>query len=180
MSLPPAEVPAEIVECRILLIRGRKVMLDRDLAQLYGIKPKRLNEQVKRNRERFPDDFMFRLTLEEGKAVLLSRSQFATLKRGGNIKYQPYVFTEQGIAMLSSVLKSRRAVQVNILIMRVFVKLREMMASHQELARRVEELERKYGEHDETIQDIFRAIKNLLALPEEEKSEKQMGFLPGG
>ncbi|MGC9598920.1 MAG: ORF6N domain-containing protein [Minisyncoccia bacterium] len=176
MPLPPAGIPAEIVERRILLIRGRKVMLDRDLAELYGVPTFRLNEAVKRNTRRFPEDFMFQLVEGEVKSLT---SQFAMSKPGrGGRRTLPYVFTEQGIAMLSSVLNSERAIAVNILIMRVFVKLRELMASHQELARRVEELERKYRAHGETINDIFRAIKDLLAPPEDKKGEKPMGFLP--
>lgn len=177
----PPEVPvvsAEIIERRILMIRGRKVMLDADLAELYGVETFNLNKAVKRNIDRFPIDFMFQLTKEEAAGL---RFQIGISKSNGSggRRYLPYVFTEQGIAMLSSILKSKRAVQVNILIMRVFVKLRELMASHQELARRIEELERKYGVHDETINDIFKAIRELLAPQEEKKEEKPMGFLSG-
>jgi hypothetical protein len=120
-------IAVEVIAARILELRGKKVMLDRDLAKLYGVKVKRLNEQVKRNIKRFPDDFMFRVTKEEVDSLrsqnvtLNSRSQFATLERGQNIKYLPYAFTEQGVAMLSSVLNSERAIQVNILIMRVLL-----------------------------------------------------------
>jgi hypothetical protein len=110
-------------------------MLDRDLAELYGIELKRLNEQVKRNRERFPDDFRYRLTLEEGKRVILSRSQIATLKRGENVKYRPYVFTEHGAVMLANVLRSRVAARASIQVVRAFVNLRRMLATHQDLAR---------------------------------------------
>jgi hypothetical protein len=113
---PPAEdlIPVEVIERRILVLRGHRVMLDRDLAELYGVQPKRLNEQVKRNRDRFPEDFMFQLTLEEGKAVMLSRSQSATLNRGENVKYRPYVFTEHGAVMLANVLRSPVAVRAGL------------------------------------------------------------------
>lgn len=129
------------VEQNILLIRGHRVMLDADLAKLYGVTTKRLNEQVQRNKKRFPSDFMFQLTLEDVERL---RSQFATLKtgRGQHRKYRPYVFTEQGVAMLSSVLHSERAIQVNIAIMRAFVQLREMIGSNKGLARRLNELEK--------------------------------------
>ena len=177
----PTEIPAEIIERRILVIRGRKVMLDSDLAELYGVSTKRLNEAVKRNIKRFPDDFMFRLnnkdvgSLASQFAISNLRSQIATSSYGGR-RYLPYAFTEQGVAMLSSVLNSERAIAVNILIMRVFVKLRELMASHQELAHRVDELERKYSVHEGTINDIFKAIRALLEPPKEEENKRPIGF----
>ena len=140
---------------------------------------KRLNEQVKRNIKRFPDDFMFQLTKEE---VLMfqirtsnSRSQFATLKQGQNIKYLPYAFTEQGVAMLSSVLNSERAIQVNIAIMRAFVKLKQILSMHKELVHKLEELERKIEKHDVDIQSIFGAIRQLMA-PPPEKAIRIIGF----
>ena len=136
-------VPVEIIQSKIYLIRGQKVILDRDLAELYGVSTRRLKEQVRRNSKRFPGDFMFALTWEETESL---RSQIATLKRGGHIKYLPFAFTEQGVAMLSSVLNSDRAIEVNIQIMRVFTKLREMMATHKDLARKIEDLERKFQE----------------------------------
>ena len=152
-------VPVELIERRIYLIRGHKVMLDRDLAQLYGVKAIALRQQVKRNRDRFPEDFLFQLSGDEAddlvsQNVIPSRRSF-----GGSL---PYAFTEQGVAMLSSVLSSKRAVQVNIAIMRAFVKLREIMTTHQDLARKIEALERKYSTHDQDIQTIFKAIKTLL------------------
>jgi len=152
----------EAVGTRILEIRGKKVMLDSDLAKLYGVEVKRLNEQVKRNKKRFPVDFMFQVTAKE---FYSSRSQFATLKQGKNIKYLPYVFTEPGVAMLSSVLNSERAIQVNILIIRAFIKLREIFLTHKDLAIKVEKLEKKYAEHDETIREIFEAVRKLLEPP---------------
>jgi len=155
-------IPHEVLEGKILMIRGHKVMLDRDLAQLYGIEPKRLNEQVKRNLKRFPPDFMLQLTKEEGANVL--RSQNATLKkgRGTHLKYLPYAFTENGVAMLSSVLNSERAIEVNIQIMRTFTKLRELLNTHADLRRKLEEMERKY---DDQFKVVFDAIKSLIADP---------------
>ncbi|MCL5267319.1 MAG: ORF6N domain-containing protein [Bacteroidetes bacterium] len=170
-------IPAERIESSILLIRGQKVMLDRDLASLYNVPVKVLNQAVKRNSERFPDDFMFRLTMEEARAwwkhVAASRlrSQFVTLKRGEHIKYRPFAFTEHGILMLSSVLKSERAIQANISIMRTFVRMREMLASNDKLTRRLDELERKY---DAQFKVVFEAIREILRPPE--KPKRPIGF----
>jgi ORF6N domain len=177
MANDNSPVPIERIENSILLIRGQKVMLDRDLASLYGVSAKALNQAVKRNIGRFPDDFMFQLTAEEVTAWLTfkkadrSRSQIVTLKRGKNIKYRPFAFTEHGILMLSSVLKSERAVQINILIMRTFVKMREMLASNAELNRRLDALERK---HDAQFKIVFDAIRQILMPPE--KPKRPMGF----
>jgi ORF6N domain len=167
-------VPVEIIQNKIYLIRGYKVMLDRDLAELYCVSTKQLKQQIRRNLKRFPSDFMFELTWEEAessrsqlgtlKKADSSRSQFVTLK-GTNIKYLPYAFTEQGVAMLSSVLKSDRAIEVNIQIMRVFTKLREMMISHKDLARKIEDLEKKFQDHDKEIIKIFNAIRQMIAIP---------------
>jgi hypothetical protein len=140
-------------------------MLDRDLAALYGVALKRLNEQVKRNRERFPDDFMFQLTLEEGKAVVLSRSQIATLKRGQNIKYRPYVFTEHGAVMLANVLRSSVAIRASIQVVRAFANLRRMLATHDDLARKIDAIERRVGKHDAELQEVLRMLRKLLAAP---------------
>ena len=137
-------------------------MLDTDLASLYDVEIKVLNQAVKRNLERFPADFMFQLTVEE---VDLLRSQFVTLKRGQHLKYLPYAFTEQGVAMLSSVLRSERAVQVNVAIMRAFVSLRRMLASNEVLARKLAELERHLAGHDQAIKSLFEAIRELAAPP---------------
>ena len=162
----------EQVERTILLIRGQRVMLDTDLAQLYGVSTKRLNEQVHRNKKRFPSDFMFQLTLEEIERL---RSQFATLKtsRGQHRKYRPYAFTEQGVAMLSSVLHSECAIHVNIAIMRAFVQLREIIGSNKGLARRLTELEQKY---DSQFRIVFEAMRELMAEPE--SKVKRIGFKP--
>lgn len=161
------------VEQKIYLIRGFKVMFDDDLARLYGVQTKRLLEAVRRNRKRFPIDFMFQISWEEATG---SRSQFASLKRGQNLKYRPYVFTEQGVAMLSSVLRSDRAIEVNIAIMRAFVKLREIITQNKELAGKLNELERKVGEHDEEIAAIFDAIKKLMRVDQKPKRKKEIGF----
>jgi len=172
-------VSVEVIATKIFEVRGKKVMLDADLARLYGVSTKRLNEQVKRNLKRFPDDFMHRLTRQEVMnlksqfATSSSRSQFATLKRGQNIKYLPYIFTEQGVAMLSSVLNSQRAIQVNIQIMRAFVKLKALLLTHKDLALKLEELEKKYAGHDYKIEKIFEAIRQLM-MPEE--SKRAIGF----
>ena len=162
---------AEVIATRILEIRGKKVMLDKDLARLYGVETRRLNEQVRRNRERFPNDFMYQLTRQE---VINLMSHFATSSWGGTKKL-PYVFTEQGVAMLSSVLNSERAIQVNILIMRAFTKLKEILLTHKDLAVRIESLEKKYAEHDQTLKSIFEAIKQLLEPPPVEE-KKISGF----
>ena len=166
-----AIVPVELIERKIFLIRGQKVMLDSDLADLYGVETKVLLQSVKRNVTRFPADFMFQLTSNED-AVL--RSQFVTLKkgRGQHRKYLPYVFTEHGVAMLSSVLKSERAIEANIAIMRAFGKLREMIASHKDLARRLNDLEKKY---DMQFKVVFDAIRQLVRQPE--PKEKKIGYI---
>jgi len=162
--------PNERIERSILFIRGHKVLLDADLAALYGVATKRLNEQVRRNLSRFPDDFMFQLTSDEAESL---RSQFATSKRGrGGRRYAPYVFTEQGVAMLSTALNSERAIRVNIEIMRAFVRLRQLLASNVELARKLAALERKY---DAQFKVVFDAIRQLMTPPEPRK--KKIGFL---
>jgi hypothetical protein len=164
-----ALVPQEQIEQTILVIRGHRVMLDADLADLYGVPTKRLNEQVQRNKKRFPSDFMFQLIPAEVERL---RSQSATSKTGsGGRRYSPYVFTEQGVAMLSSVLHSERAIQVNIAIMRAFVQLREMIASNKGLTRRLNELEKKY---DGQFRAVFEAIRDLMADPS--PKSRHIGF----
>jgi len=154
-------VPIERIEQKILTLRNEKVMLDSDLAELYGVTTFNLNKAVKRNRDRFPDDFMFQLTSKEFHALRFQNGMSKSSGRGGR-RYLPYVFTEQGVAMLSSVLKSKRAVKVNVEIMRTFVKLRRMIASHKDLARRLDELEKKYNRH---FKIVFDAIRELMAAP---------------
>jgi phage regulator Rha-like protein len=161
-------IPAERVERRILSIRGQKVMLDGDLAELYEVETKSLNRAVRRNMRRFPEDFMFRLTRQEHEDL---RCQFGTSNSRGGRRYRPYAFTEQGVAMLSSVLRSQRAVQVNIAIMRAFVKLREILASHRDLAHRLDEMEKKY---DRQFKVVFDAIRELMRPPE--KPRRRIGF----
>jgi hypothetical protein len=164
-----ALVATERIERAILLIRGQKVMLDEDLAVLYEVKTKTLIQAVKRNVERFPSDFMFQLTREEERSL---RSQFVTSKGGrGGRRYLPYAFTEQGVAMLSSVLRSSRAVQVNIEIMRAFVRLRRILASHADLARKLATMERKY---DAQFKVVFDAIRELMIPPEPKR--RKLGF----
>jgi hypothetical protein len=164
MNDPTSLLQPERIEHAILLIRGQRVMLDRDLAVLYGVETKNLNKAVRRNIERFPADFMFQLTQEEAEACIGSRFQFGTLKRGQNIKYLPQVFTQEGVAMLSTVLRSPRAIQVNIAIMRVFVRLRETLALHKELAQKLAELERKVETHDDSIR-WGAGVRQLGAAP---------------
>ena len=168
-------IPDESVERSILLIRGQKVILDRTLAKLYGVSTSVLNQAVRRNPERFPSDFMFQLTMEETRELdsMVLRSQIVTLKkpRGKHTKYRPYVFTEHGILMLSSVLRSDRAIQANIQIMRTFVRLREMLASNAELTRRLDELE---GTYDRRFKVVFAAIKQLMEPTAQER--KPIGF----
>jgi len=164
-------IPAERIENSILFVRGEKVILDEDLAFLYGVSTKVLIQAVKRNKERFPPDFMFQLNKEEFASL---RSQFVTSKlksgRGGR-RYPPYAFSEEGVAMLSSVLNSLRAIKVNIEIMRAFVRLRKILASHAELARKLEALEKKY---DSQFKAVFEAIRQLMAPTE--KLPKKIGF----
>ena len=152
-------VPSELIEKRIYLVRGQKVMLDSDPADLYGVTTGNLNLAVRRNKSRFPQDFMFQLTAEEAKSLLL---QTARSKGRGGRRTPPSVFTEQGVAMLSSVLRSEQAVQVNIAIMRAFVRLRELLVIHKDLANKIEDLERKDAEHDAKFRVVFEAIRELV------------------
>ncbi len=160
-------IPVEVISGKIFHIRECKVMLDRDLAELYGVDTKVLKQAVRRNINRFPKDFMFELTTEEFADL---RSQLVTSSWGGS-RYNPMVFTEQGVAMLSSVLKSERAIQVNIAIIRAFTKLRQMLANHKDLKKKIEKMEKKY---DENFQIIFEAMRQLLE--EEEKPKRKIGF----
>ena len=164
-------ISVDLLARTILVLRGQKALLDADLARLYGVSTKILNQAVKRNVDRFPDDFMFQLTVKEAEA---SRSQFVTLKRGKNIKYRAYAFTEQRVAMLSSVLRSERAVKVNIAIMRAFVQLRAALETNSALARKFAELEQRDGKHDEEIGAIIEAIRQLMAPPA--KAKREIGF----
>jgi hypothetical protein len=173
-TVPLELILAPTIEKRILVVRGRRVMLDEDLADLYGVETKRLIEQVKRNRERFPGDFMFQLDGPEAAAL---RSQIATSNVGrGGRRYAPYVFTEQGVAMLSGVLRSKRAVAVNIEIMRAFVELRRAASSYAAIENRLEQIERELGGHDEQLNQIFKTLRQLIAPPPRPK--RPVGFRP--
>jgi hypothetical protein len=166
-------VLSDRIEKSILLIRGHKVMIDSDLAELYGVETRVLTQAVKRNLSRFPSDFMFQLSEQEAKDL---RSQTVISKRlRGGRRYLPYVFTEQGVAMLSSVLNSNRAVEINIEIMRAFVRLRQFVLSHKDLARKLDALERKFESHDMHIRSLFEAIRQLMS-PAPPKKRK-IGFL---
>jgi phage regulator Rha-like protein len=188
-------VPEDRIVGKIYFIRGEKVMFDRDLAALYGVETKTLNRAVKRNTKRFPDDFMFQLnkneadmfsryqfgTLNENlksqivtsKKSESSRSQFVTLKRGSNIKYFPFVFTEQGIAMLSAVLKSERAIEVSIQIVRVFIRMRKLLATHKELREKIEKMEK---ENKENFKIIFKVIAKLIKTDPKDSALEIIGF----
>jgi len=164
VSNPKAQVPTEEITRAILVLRGHRVLLDSELASLYGATTKRFNEQVRRNRKRFPADFMFQLTAEESSSL---RSQFATLKagRGQHRKYLPYVFTEHGAIMAATILDSPRAVEMSVYVVRAFVQLREMLASKTALVRKLNELDGKLKNHDEAITAILSAIRELMNPP---------------
>jgi hypothetical protein len=157
---------------QIFAVRGQRVMLDRDLAQLYGVTTKRLNEQLKRNRSRFPKDFAFRLTFEEARRISASRSQIVTLKKGQNIKYRPHVFTEHGAIMLASVLNSPVAVQASVYVVRAFVQMRTALAEYAHLSRRIDALETKC---DASFKAVFDVIRDLMMLPT--RRRRQIGFV---
>lgn len=171
-------VPLELIERKIYLARGHKVMLDSDLAGLYQVATRVLNQAVRRNFDRFPEDFMFQLTTEEDASLRSQglRSQFVTSKMGrGGRRRPPYAFTEHGVAMLSSVLKSKRAVQLNILIVRAFVRLRDYLATNKDLARKLEDVERTQHEHSAHIQQLCDCIQRLLE-PDPEPPKRRIGF----
>jgi phage regulator Rha-like protein len=165
------------VESQILILRHHRVILDRDLAELYGVTVKRLNQQVNRNQERFPADFMFQLSSKEDKAL---RLQIATSKKGrGGRRYPPYAFTEHGAIMAASVLNSKRAIEMSVFVVRAFVRMREMLAKNRQLAAKINELDRRLETHDTAIQDIIDAIKELMH--PEGPSKRKIGFqLPPG
>lgn len=167
-------VPEETIAMKILLIRGHKVMLDSDLARLYGVTTKRLNEQVKRNRERFPRDFMFQLTTREKAKVVASCDHLGHLKFASTL---PYVFTEHGAVMLASVLNSPVAIEASIRVVRVFVRLKQILSSNRKLATKLDELELKIETHDAEIRSLFKAIRQLME-PPPEPTRRQIGFHP--
>src|SRR3989338_2269864 len=181
MPTKVVSIPVEIIERRIYLVRGQKVMLDSDLADLYQVLTKNLNKTVRRNLDRFPKDFMFQLNKEEVTNLRFqfgtssSRSQFETLNNTyGGRRYLPHVFTEHGVAMLSSVLNSKRAVQMNILIIRAFVHLREIMASHKDMARAIEKLKRQQKDHGKHIQQLYAIFEKMIEAPK--ASKHSIGF----
>jgi len=165
------EINEQLIVDRVLLIRGIKIMLDKDLAEMYGVELKRLNERVKRNHTRFPDDFMFQLSSDE---LFHLKSQNATSSWGGNRKL-PYVFTEQGVAMLSSVLNSETAIQVNIQIIRVFTKMKQLLHENKELFSKIEKVEKQLTNHDKDLQNIFTILKKLISIPDSTK-RNPIGF----
>ena len=161
-------IPIERIEKTILVIRGKKVMVDSDIAELYGVPTKRLNEQVKRNKERFPKDFMFKLTKDEKDEVVANCDHLSQLKFSHSL---PYAFTEHGAVMLASVLNSPKAIEASLIVVRAFVRLREILSTHKELAEKLKDLELKVESHDEQITDIFEAINQLIAVPEKPKEK---------
>ena len=171
MSATVAIIPVEQVEQRILLVRGRKVIIDADLAQFYGVTTKRLNEQVKRNKNRFPEDFIFQLTAEEKAEVVANCDHLARLKFSPSL---PNAFTEHGAIMAAGVLNSERAVELSVFVVRAFVRLRKVLASNKELAVKLAELERRLESHDESIQTLVEAIRQLMAPPDNDK--RRIGF----
>jgi hypothetical protein len=183
---PAYLVPLERIEASIHEIRGLRVVLAHDLAGLYGVSTKALNQAVKRNRDRFPDDFMFQLTWNEVESLrtqstvssdgVASRSQFVTLKKGRNIKYLPYAFTEHGAVMAASVLNARRAVEVSVFVVRAFTRMRRMLADQRQLALRLAEIESKLAAHDQSIKVVFDAIRQLMKKPEPYPSPRKIGL----
>lgn len=166
--------PNEVIIDKIYLIRGQKVMLDRDLAELYQVETKVLKQSIKRNSSRFPEDFMFELTKEE---LENWRSQFVTSNSDKmGLRYMPFAFTEQGVAMLSSVLNSERAIQMNIQIIRIFTKMKEMALTHKDILLKIEKLETETGKNSSDIQTIFKALKQLLQEPKIEEKRTKIGF----
>lgn len=170
---PAIHIPDEILASKIYLIRGQKVMLDSDLAELYGVETKRLKEQVKRNNERFPNHFMFELTKEEHIAL---RSQNATLKQGAHSKYLPFAFTEHGVLMLSNVLRSGRAIEMSIRIIDIFVKLREMLASNTELRWEIEEIKKKLRNQSQNLEIVFGYLDELIEKKTDPEPRKHIGY----
>jgi hypothetical protein len=168
-----AVIPVERIETRILLIRGQKVMVDADLAELYDVPTKRLNEQVKRNQPRFPEDFVFRLTAREKAEVVAHCDHLNRLRFSPTL---PYAFTEHGAIQAANVLNSPRAAEMSVHVVRAFVRLREMISSHKELARKLDELEKKIASHDQAIAGLIDAIRQLMSPPEPLKKRK-IGFV---
>jgi len=166
-------IPRERIESKIFVIRGQKVIIDRDLAELYGVETKYLNRQVRRNPERFPKEYMFQLTKAEKDELVTNWHRFETLKHSSVL---PFAFTEHGVAMLSSVLNSKQAIQMSIIIINTFISLRQIVATHKKLAYKIEELERKHNKHELEITTIFRVLKKMLEPPK--NPPRKIGFRP--
>jgi hypothetical protein len=164
------------IEPRIFEIRGHRAMLDRDLAEVYGVQTRVLNQAVRRNADRFPEDFAFQLSLEEAEEIRRSRSQSVTLKRGQNVKYRPWAFTEHGAIMAATVLNSQQAVEMSVFVVRAFVRLREFARGHREIVNRLDALEKRVAGHDEDLQQMFQALRVLL--DPARKSGRRIGFRP--
>ena len=179
MKTQKAEVISlDVIERRITELRGHRVMLDRDLATLYGVETRTLNQAVKRNLDRFPTDFMFRLTPKEAAEHLPSRSQSVILKQGQNVKYLPYVFTEHGAVMLANILKSAPAVRASIQVVRAFVRIRQRLVAHEVLAKQLGKLAGKVGKHDIELRRVFMTLRGMLEPPMRPK--RKIGFLAAG
>jgi len=181
MTVTQSELQAESIEYLIVTVRGRRAILDADLAQIYGVSTKRLNEQIKRNFARFPDDFIFRLTRAEAEVVLRSRSQFATLKRGSNVKYLPYALTEFGAIMAANILNSPQAVRMSVFVVRAFVQMRELLTGTQQLARQLKDLEvrltSRLDTHEAAIVKVLRSVMGILNPPPlPEPKRPKIGF----
>ena len=170
------KTPANL-DSLIRTIRGQKVLIDADLARIYGVETKRLNEQVKRNSSRFPEDFMFKLSADEAAALEASRSQNATLKRGGNIKYAPYAFTEHGAIMAATVLSSPEAVKMSVFVVRAFVRMREQLAANAAILQRLAEIDKTLLDHDQALNVIWRQLQPLLQ-PPPDPPKRRIGFTP--
>jgi len=184
MQDAPSGLPAESIEYRIFTTRGRRVILDADLARIYGVPTKRLNEQIRRNRARFPEDFILQLTRAEAEAVFRSRSQTATLKRGSNVKYPPYALTENGAVMAANVLNSAQAVRMSVFVVRAFVQMRELLTGTHELARQLKTLEAqltaRLDAHETAIVEVLQGIMELLNPPATpEPKRPRIGFGQG-
>jgi len=173
MTVSKGLIATKNIESKILLVRGQKVMLDTNLAELYGVETRALNQAVKRNGDRFPADFAFQLTAEEAANL---KSQIVTSSWGGR-RYLPFAFTEHGALMLGNVLKSDRAVEVSLMVVRTFVHLRELVSTHKELSQKFDQLERKVGAHDKALAEIINAIRQLMA-PSEPNRKRRIGFAP--
>jgi hypothetical protein len=173
-----AVLPAEVVETRIFVLRGHRVILDRDLAELYGVETRAVNQAAKRNADRFPADFMFQLAPEEAEAVLRLRSQSVILKRGQHLKYLPHVFTEHGAVMMANLLKSSIAIQASIQVVRAFVHLRRLLAANEDFAQKLEAIERRIDRHDAELQSILDTLDAMLQPPETPERRLQIGFVP--